>query len=218
MDGCPRRRMPPGRRARGSERRLPFNAPVRAWTMAEWALLPLRLFLGATLHLRRAAEAGQPELLQRAESDLHPGPTDRGLAHESDPRPARPLDQSRQADRTRHRVLARSRSASACLLGLWTRIAAIGGAVLSLSLFLTVSFHASPYFTGADIVFFFAWIPFIVAGGGTRLSARRVDRPTSRDGRGCRRRPNWWRFPSPPCSDLRQLPRRGVRRARRTGL
>ena len=56
------------------------------------------------------------------------------------------------------------------LLGLWTRIAAIGGAVMSFTLFLTVSFHASPYFTGADIVFFFAWMPFIVAGGGTRLS------------------------------------------------
>ena len=37
-------------------------------------------------------------------------------------------------------------------------------------LFLTVSFHASPYFTGADIVFFFAWMPLIIAGGGTRLS------------------------------------------------
>ena len=56
------------------------------------------------------------------------------------------------------------------LLGLWTRIAAIGGAILSLSLFLTISFHASPYFTGADIVFFFAWMPFIVAGGGTKFS------------------------------------------------
>jgi thiosulfate dehydrogenase [quinone] large subunit len=33
-----------------------------------------------------------------------------------------------------------------------------------------VSFHASPYFTGADIVFFFAWMPFVLAGGGTRLS------------------------------------------------
>src|ERR1019366_10624543 len=65
------------------------------------------------------------------------------------------------------------------LVGLWTRVAALGGLLLSLSLFLTVSFHASPYFTGADIVFFFAWMPFIVAGGGTRLSiagviARRV--------------------------------------------
>jgi thiosulfate dehydrogenase [quinone] large subunit len=56
------------------------------------------------------------------------------------------------------------------LVGLWTRVAALGGLLLSLSLFLTVSFHASPYFTGADIVFFFAWMPFVVAGGGTRLS------------------------------------------------
>jgi hypothetical protein len=36
---------------------------------------------------------------------------------------------------------------------------------------LTISFHASPYFTGADIVFFFAWLPFIITGGGTKLSA-----------------------------------------------
>lgn len=52
------------------------------------------------------------------------------------------------------------------LLGIWTRIAALGGAMLSFTLFLTVSFHSSPYFTGADIVFFFAWIPLIVAGSG----------------------------------------------------
>jgi thiosulfate dehydrogenase [quinone] large subunit len=56
------------------------------------------------------------------------------------------------------------------LVGLWTRLAAIGGAILSFMFFLTVSFHSSPYFTGADIVFFFAWMPFIVAGGGSRLS------------------------------------------------
>ena len=56
------------------------------------------------------------------------------------------------------------------LVGLWTRVAAIGGAVLSFMLFLTVSFHSSPYFTGADIVFFFAWMPFVIAGGGSRLS------------------------------------------------
>jgi thiosulfate dehydrogenase [quinone] large subunit len=33
-----------------------------------------------------------------------------------------------------------------------------------------VSFHSSPYYTGADIVFFFAWIPLIVAGSGGVLS------------------------------------------------
>lgn len=50
-------------------------------------------------------------------------------------------------------------------LGLFTRIAAIGGALLSLSLFLTVSWGASPWYTGADIVYLFALTPLILAGG-----------------------------------------------------
>ena len=57
------------------------------------------------------------------------------------------------------------------LLGLWQRLAAAGGVALSLMLFLTVSFHASPYYTGADIVFAFAWTPLLLAGGGPLLSA-----------------------------------------------
>jgi thiosulfate dehydrogenase [quinone] large subunit len=56
------------------------------------------------------------------------------------------------------------------LLGLWTRLAALGGMVLSFTLFLTVSYHSSPYYTGADIVFLFAWIPLVVAGSGGALS------------------------------------------------
>jgi thiosulfate dehydrogenase [quinone] large subunit len=56
------------------------------------------------------------------------------------------------------------------LLGLWTRVAAAGGMVLAFILFLTVSFHSSPYYTGADIVFLFAWIPLVLAGSGGVLS------------------------------------------------
>ncbi len=56
------------------------------------------------------------------------------------------------------------------LLGLWTRLAALGGLVLALTLFLTVSFHSSPYYTGADIVFVFAWLPLIIGGAGGVLS------------------------------------------------
>jgi len=52
------------------------------------------------------------------------------------------------------------------LLGLFSRIAAAGGALISLSLFLTVSWSASPYYTGADIAFFFAWLPLVLAGAG----------------------------------------------------
>jgi len=56
------------------------------------------------------------------------------------------------------------------LLGLRARLAAAGGVALSLMLWLTVSFHASPYYTGADIVFAFAWTPLLLAGSGSVLS------------------------------------------------
>ena len=58
----------------------------------------------------------------------------------------------------------------ATLLGLWARLAALGGMVLSLMLLLTVSFHSSPYYTGSDIVFLFAWTPLALAGAGGFLS------------------------------------------------
>ena len=53
------------------------------------------------------------------------------------------------------------------LLGLFGRLAATGGALLSLSFFLTVSFRDSPYYYGPDIVFLFAWTPFVLGGSGT---------------------------------------------------
>ena len=56
------------------------------------------------------------------------------------------------------------------LLGFRARLAAAGGLVLSLMLFLTVSFHSTPYYTGADIVFAFAWTPLLLAGSGSVLS------------------------------------------------
>jgi thiosulfate dehydrogenase [quinone] large subunit len=56
------------------------------------------------------------------------------------------------------------------LLGLWTRIAALGGMALSFALFLSVSFHSHPFYTGSDIVFLFAWTPLLIAGSGGVLS------------------------------------------------
>ena len=56
------------------------------------------------------------------------------------------------------------------LLGLKARLAAAGGLALSVMLFLTVSFHSAPYYTGADIVFVFAWTPMLLAGSGSVLS------------------------------------------------
>lgn len=50
------------------------------------------------------------------------------------------------------------------LAGLLTRAAAAAGLALNLVLFLTASWNTSPYFLGPDLVFVFAWLPFVLAG------------------------------------------------------
>jgi thiosulfate dehydrogenase [quinone] large subunit len=157
------------RRAVARERRLPLHAPVRAWALAEWALLPLRLFLGVTFLFAGLQKLANPNFF-RAQS---PTSIQAQLIASARISPIHLLlSHLIQFAKPLGVIIALSEVAIGLgtLVGLWTRFAAIGGAVLSFTLFLTVSFHASPYFTGADIVFFFAWMPLIVAGGGTRLS------------------------------------------------
>jgi thiosulfate dehydrogenase (quinone) large subunit len=48
--------------------------------------------------------------------------------------------------------------------GRFTRVAAAAGLGLNLLLFLTATWHTSPYFLGSDIAFVFAWLPFVLAG------------------------------------------------------
>jgi thiosulfate dehydrogenase (quinone) large subunit len=142
---------------------------VRAWAMSEWALLPLRIFLGATFTYAGLQKLANPNFLNAASpvsiqsqmiASARISPIHLLLSHLV--QFARPLGL----------VIALGEVAIGVgtLVGLWTRFAALFGAILSFTLFLTVSFHASPYFTGADIVFFFAWMPLILAGGGSRLS------------------------------------------------
>ena len=50
------------------------------------------------------------------------------------------------------------------LVGLLTRLAALGGALISLSLWLTVSWSAEPYYYGNDLPYLMAWLPFVLAG------------------------------------------------------
>jgi uncharacterized membrane protein YphA (DoxX/SURF4 family) len=63
--------------------------------------------------------------------------------------------------------------------GLLTRIAAVAGLGLNLVLFLTASWHTSPYFLGPDIVFVFAWLPFVLAGAqGQPALDNMLERPS----------------------------------------
>lgn len=50
------------------------------------------------------------------------------------------------------------------LLGLWGRVAAAGGALINLTLFLTVSWNVSPYYLGNDLAYLMAWTPLVLAG------------------------------------------------------
>ncbi|MDL5203328.1 DoxX family protein [Streptomyces sp. ALI-76-A] len=52
----------------------------------------------------------------------------------------------------------------ATLIGLLTRLAALGGALISLSLWLTVSWTTEPYYYGNDLIYLMAWLPLVLAG------------------------------------------------------
>ncbi|MEU3980308.1 DoxX family protein [Streptomyces sp. NPDC026672] len=67
------------------------------------------------------------------------------------------------------------------LFGLLSRIAALGGALISLSLWLTVSWASDPYYYGNDLAYLMAWLPLVLAGApylslDSLLRARRRQR------------------------------------------
>ncbi|KOU57333.1 membrane protein [Streptomyces sp. WM4235] len=76
------------------------------------------------------------------------------------------------------------------LAGLLTRIAALGGALISLSLWLTVSWQATPYYYGNDLAYLMAWTPLVLAGAPTLSldAALRRRRATPRGRRRVNRR------------------------------
>jgi thiosulfate dehydrogenase [quinone] large subunit len=128
------------------------------------ALLPLRLFLGVTFVYAGIQKLSDPGF-------LHPGaPTYigtqlNGFAHGT------PGGFLLRTFALPHPQLA---GVAVALLeiaiglltaaGLLMRIAAAGGLGLNLVLFLTNSWNAYPYFLGSDIVFVFAWLPFVLTG------------------------------------------------------
>ncbi|MEU6950326.1 DoxX family protein [Streptomyces sp. NPDC046316] len=50
------------------------------------------------------------------------------------------------------------------LVGLFARVAALGGALISLSLWLTVSWQVAPYYYGNDLAYLMSWLPLVLAG------------------------------------------------------
>ena len=144
--------------------------PPGARQLAGWAVLPLRAFLGLTFCFAGLQKLANPGFF----SASNPSSIQSQLAGAARRSPIHGL----VAPLVHVAVplglfiaFAELAVGLGTILGLWTKIAAVGGILISFGLFLTVSFHSNPYYTGSDIVFVFAWTPLLLAGSGGVLSA-----------------------------------------------
>lgn len=134
-----------------------------------YLLLPLRLFLGVTFSFAGLQKLANPAYLDRASpasvyAQMH------ALQGRSPIEPLIAL--SLHVPTVVGLAIAFGELAVGVgtLLGLLSRVAAAGGALLALSFFLTVSWNTTPYYYGSDIVFLFAWTVLIGFGSGDVLS------------------------------------------------
>jgi thiosulfate dehydrogenase (quinone) large subunit len=134
-----------------------------------WLLLPLRGFLGVTFSYAGLQKLANPSYLN-PHSATSAVAQMRLLQHSSPIGPLVAL--STHAPSLVGLLIAFGELAVGIgtLLGLYPRIAAAGGALLSLSFFLTVSWNTTPYYYGSDIVFVFAWLTLLGFGTSGVLS------------------------------------------------
>ena len=148
-----------------TDTRSPHSGGDRDWrdTATRYALVPLRLFLGITF-----IYAGLDKLTDSAfmkESGAGSiGDMMRGV-RDSSAVPAL-VDMALESPVAFGYAIALGELAVGIgtLLGLLTRLAALGGALISLSLWLTVSWAADPYYYGNDLPYLMAWTPLVLAG------------------------------------------------------
>ncbi len=146
-----------------------LGPPPRSLATSGWVLIPLRAFLGFTFCFAGLQKLANPGFFDAG----NPASIQAQLAGAARRSPVHALIGPLQHVAVPLGLLialAEVAVGLGALVGLWTRLAAAGGMALSLMLFLTVSFHSSPYYTGSDIVFVFAWIPLLLAGSGGVLS------------------------------------------------
>ncbi|MEG3629414.1 DoxX family protein [Streptomyces poriticola] len=132
-------------------------------TATRYALLPLRIFLGVTFiyagldkltdsAFMQDSGAGSIGEMMRAVRDSSAVPALVDLALES------PVGFGYAI------ALGELAVGIGTLIGLLARLAAVGGALISLSLWLTVSWASDPYYYGNDLPYLMAWLPLVLAG------------------------------------------------------
>ncbi|MFG2482113.1 TQO small subunit DoxD [Streptomyces virginiae] len=146
---------------------LETDAPPTAVGLRELAsrhaLLPLRLFLGVTFVYAGIDKLTDPAFLS-ASGDGSIGDQMRGV-RDTSAIPAL-VDMALNSPVGFAVVLAIGEIlvGLGALVGLLTRVAAVGGALIALSLWLTVSWAVTPYYYGNDLIYMMAWTPLILAG------------------------------------------------------
>jgi thiosulfate dehydrogenase (quinone) large subunit len=170
--------MPPQTRAR-SQPPLASPGPPPAIAGQQWAqlglrqpgwlILPLRAFLAVTFIYAGLQKLANPTYLNPGNPSSVVGQM-RLLRHVSPIGPL--LGLSLHAPTLVGLLIAFGELAVGVgvLLGLWTRLAAVGGMALALTFLLTVSWRTTPYYYGSDVVFFFAWTVIAAFGAGNVLS------------------------------------------------
>ncbi|MFI7297270.1 DoxX family protein [Streptomyces sp. NPDC050121] len=137
----------------------------RSWrdTATRYALLPLRIFLGVTFIYAGLDKLTDGAFLKGSGAGSI-GDTMRA-ARDSSAIPAL-VDMALKSPVGFGYAMAFGELAVGIgtLLGLLTRIAALGGALISLSLWLTVSWASDPYYYGNDLAYLMAWLPLVLAG------------------------------------------------------
>ncbi|RSS42533.1 DoxX family protein [Streptomyces sp. WAC08241] len=130
---------------------------------SRYALLPLRIFLGITFVYAGLDKLTDPSFFADTGSGSI-GETMRGV-RDGSALPAL-VDLALKSPTGFGYALAFGELAVGLgtLFGLFARVAALGGALISLSLWLTVSWQASPYYLGNDLVYLMAWLPLLLAG------------------------------------------------------
>ncbi|WP_405807480.1 DoxX family protein [Streptomyces sp. NBC_01187] len=132
-------------------------------TAARYALLPLRLFLGITF-----VYAGLDKLTDRNFlTGTGPGSLAGILEGAHDTAAAAWMVELAQHSPEGFGLaiaIGELAVGAGTLLGLWGRLAALGGALISFSLWMTVSWSSDPYYYGNDLAYLMAWLPLVMAG------------------------------------------------------
>ncbi|MFD3721975.1 DoxX family protein [Streptomyces sp. NPDC058674] len=133
---------------------------------AAYALLPLRIFLGATFVYAGLDKLTDPAFLAAA-GDGSIGDQMRAVRDGSAVPAMVDLALRSPVGFGTAIAVGELLVGLGVLAGLLTRVAAVGGALISLSLWLTVSWAVTPYYYGNDLVYLMAWTPLVLAGASS---------------------------------------------------